>query len=150
MIDISGKPCHDDEIRANDFRQYILRKQDIQTTEFEQQVSEGSCAHRWTFKFVSPSDVRNKVKAHNFKNSAGPDGISPSFQKRSSMAVDDSEPSFHPSSIEDIKISATSAAKKWRKNFNLIEGKSFVSMQNTFGENLDANLIPYVKSATGW
>ena len=70
---------------ANEFAQYILKKQHIQSTAFEPQVSECYCDHHWGFKFVTPSDIRNKVKVQNFRNSAEPDAITPAFQGRSLM-----------------------------------------------------------------
>ena len=43
----------------------------------------GRCSsHFWTFKYVTPEDVRKRIKYQKPKNSVGPDSISPAFLKK--------------------------------------------------------------------
>lgn len=66
-IDISGQPCRDNEMIANEFAQYIPKNIRIQSPEFEPQVSEVSCSHHRSFKFVSHTDGLNKVSHINLR-----------------------------------------------------------------------------------
>ena len=80
-IYINGNHCKNEKVIAEKFADHIMSGQNIQPAAAVPQPGQRFSSHYWSFKCVTPEDVRSSVKSQKPKNSNGPDGISPAFLK---------------------------------------------------------------------
>ena len=80
-IELNGEHCNDEKLIAEKFAEHIS-EQEFQPVPSEPQPSQSLSSHYWKFKYVTPEDVRKRIKVQKLKTSVGPDGISPAFLKK--------------------------------------------------------------------
>ena len=81
-LDINGSHCSDEKVLADKFAEHLMSEQNLHPTATVPQQGESFSFHYWKFKYVSPEDVRSRMKSLKPKNSVGPDGIIPAFIKK--------------------------------------------------------------------
>ena len=61
-IDINGNHCKDEKVIAEKFADHIMSGQNIQPAAAVPQPGQSFSGHYWSFKCVTPEDVRSRVK----------------------------------------------------------------------------------------
>ena len=81
-IDINGKLCDDEQLVADRFAENMMSDEVFHPLAPDSQLLGRCSSHFWSFKYVTPEDVRKRIKYLKPKNSVGPDGLSPAFLKK--------------------------------------------------------------------